>query len=87
MEVAALVGPAAHQGGPHAAVDAFFPLVCGGLWSTLDEAAKDRYRANGHMMLAEFRGRRTRVWREYSNEYGLQERSGCARSSRSAACN
>jgi pimeloyl-ACP methyl ester carboxylesterase len=35
-------------------VDAFFPLVCPGLWSRLDETAKDRYRANGPMMLAEF---------------------------------
>ena len=46
--------PAAQAGGPAAAVDAFFPLVCPGLWSRLDEAARDRYRANGPMMLAEF---------------------------------
>lgn len=55
-EVAAAVRPAAETGGPPAAVDAFFPLVCPGLWSRLDEAAKDRYRANGPMMLAEFAG-------------------------------
>jgi pimeloyl-ACP methyl ester carboxylesterase len=55
-EVAAAVRPAAEAGGPRAAVDAFFPLVCGGLWSQLDESAKDRYRANGTMMLAEFAG-------------------------------
>lgn len=53
-EVAAAVRPAAETGGPPAAVDAFFPLVCPGLWSRLDETAKDRYRANGPMMLAEF---------------------------------
>lgn len=55
-EVAAVVRPAAESGGPRAAVDAFFPLVCGGLWNKLDETAKDRYRGNGAMMLAEFAG-------------------------------
>lgn len=55
-EVAAVVGPAAEAGGPPAAVDAFFSLVCPGLWSRLDETARDRYRANGPMMLAEFAG-------------------------------
>jgi 3-oxoadipate enol-lactonase len=53
-EVAAVVRPAAETGGPAAAVDAFFGLVCPGLWSGLDEAAKDRYRANAPMLLAEF---------------------------------
>jgi pimeloyl-ACP methyl ester carboxylesterase len=33
-------------GGPPAAVDAFFSLICLGLWSTIDDARKDRYRAN-----------------------------------------
>ncbi|HET6874418.1 MAG TPA: alpha/beta hydrolase [Acidimicrobiales bacterium] len=55
-EIAAAVRPAAEAGGPSAAVDAFFPLVCPGLWSQLSEDAKDRYRANGPMMLAEFTG-------------------------------
>ena len=55
-EIAAVVGPAAETGGPAAAVDAFFPVVCPGLWSQIDETAKDRYRANGEMMLAEFTG-------------------------------
>ena len=55
-EVAAVVRPAAETGGPPAAVDAFFPLACPGLWSRLDETAKDRYRANGPMMLDEFAG-------------------------------
>jgi 3-oxoadipate enol-lactonase len=55
-EVAAAVRPAAETGGPAAAVDAFFPLICPGLWSQIDETTKDRYRANGTMMLAEFTG-------------------------------
>ncbi|HVW44912.1 MAG TPA: alpha/beta hydrolase [Amycolatopsis sp.] len=55
-EIGAAVRPAADAGGPAAAVDAFFPLVCPGLWSQLDQRAKDRYRANGPMMLAEFAG-------------------------------
>lgn len=56
-EIRAAVAPAAQAGGPGAAVDAFFPLVCPGLWSGLDETGRDRLRANGHMMLAEFSGR------------------------------
>lgn len=55
-EIGAVVAPAARSGGPRAAVDAFFPLVCPGLWTTLDEGRRERYRANGHMMLAEFAG-------------------------------
>jgi len=55
-EIGGLVRPAVAAGGPRAAVDAFFPLVCPGLWSRLEETAKDRYRANASMMLAEFGG-------------------------------
>ena len=55
-EIADVVRPAAEAGGPRAAVEAFFALVCPALWSALDEAARERYRANGHMMLAEFAG-------------------------------
>ena len=55
-EIADVVRPAAEARGPRAAVDAFFALVCPGLWSDLDEAARDRYRANGRRMLAEFAG-------------------------------
>ncbi|HET6795048.1 MAG TPA: alpha/beta hydrolase, partial [Acidimicrobiales bacterium] len=55
-EVASVVRPAAEGGGPAAAVDAFFSLVCPGLWSRLDEPVKDRYRVNGPMMFAEFSG-------------------------------
>jgi 3-oxoadipate enol-lactonase len=32
--------------GPAAWVDAFFSIVCPGLWSIIDDARKDRYRAN-----------------------------------------
>jgi pimeloyl-ACP methyl ester carboxylesterase len=53
-EIRAAVAPAAQAGGPRAAVDAFFPLVCPGLWSSLDGAGRDQLRANGHLMLAEF---------------------------------
>lgn len=56
-EIAATVSPAAQSGGPRAAVDAFFPLVCPGLWSRLNETGRNRLRANGQMMLAEFTGR------------------------------
>jgi 3-oxoadipate enol-lactonase len=55
-EVIAVVEPAARSGGPAAAVDAFFPLVCPGLWGRLEEADREPYRANGHMMIREFAG-------------------------------
>lgn len=70
-EVAAAVRPAAESGGPRAAVDAFFPLVCGGLWSQLDEAAKDRYRANGAMMLAEFASSPYKLGADHAARIGL----------------
>ncbi len=57
-ELRAVVGPVAAKDGPRAAVDAFFALICPGLWAALDEPAKDRYRANAHMMVAEFDGPR-----------------------------
>lgn len=46
----AQLGPAIERaiaaGGPRAAVDVFFEALCPGLWRDLDEARKDRYRAN-----------------------------------------
>jgi len=57
-EIIGVVQPAVAAGGPRAAVDAFFTLVCPGLWAALDEIGKDRYRANAAMMLAEFAGPR-----------------------------
>ncbi len=56
-EVADAVRPAAEARGAAGAVDAFFPLICPGLWAGLDEPGRDRYRANGAMMLEEFAGR------------------------------
>jgi pimeloyl-ACP methyl ester carboxylesterase len=55
-DIQAAVGPAVRDDDPRAAVDAFFPLVCPGLWRVLDEAGRDRLRANGRMMLEEFTG-------------------------------
>jgi len=69
-EVAAVVGPVAETGGPSAAVDAFFRLACPGLWSLLDETAKDRYRANAPMMFAEFTGPRYQL--------GVEDAAGIA---------
>ena len=40
-------------GGPRAAVDAFFSVLCPGLWSIVDDARKDRYRANAAIGLAD----------------------------------
>lgn len=45
-ELIPCVDDAMTSGGPRAGVDAFFSVVCPGLWSTIDEAHKDRYRAN-----------------------------------------
>jgi pimeloyl-ACP methyl ester carboxylesterase len=42
-------------GGPAAAVDAFFSLVCPGLWSILGEERKDRYRANADIGFTDLR--------------------------------
>ena len=41
---------AAEEGGPRSAVDAFFQLMCPGLWNTIDEQHKDRYRGNAEML-------------------------------------
>jgi len=35
--------------GPTAGVDAFFSIVCPGLWSIIDDTRKDRYRANAEI--------------------------------------
>ncbi|MGH3369045.1 MAG: alpha/beta fold hydrolase [Nocardioidaceae bacterium] len=41
--------------GPRAAVDAFFSLLCPGLWAILDEDRKDRYRDNADIGLTDLR--------------------------------
>lgn len=55
-ELAPAVERAAAEGGPARGVDAFFSLMCPGLWSILDEARKDRYRANADIGFADLRG-------------------------------
>jgi len=40
-------------GGPRAAVDVFFSLLCPGLWSIIDDTRKDRYRANADIGLTD----------------------------------
>ena len=54
-ELVPRVEEAMATGGPSAAVDAFFSLVCPGLWSILDEDRKDRYRANADIGFADLR--------------------------------
>jgi pimeloyl-ACP methyl ester carboxylesterase len=83
-EIAAAVRPAAERDGPRAAVDTFFPLVCPGLWSTLEEDKKDRYRANGRMMLAEFCG--TGIPTEYGRRRSDQAARTGARRHRKPPC-
>jgi 3-oxoadipate enol-lactonase len=43
------------RGGPRAAVDAFFSLLCPGLWAILDEDRKDRYRDNADIGFTDLR--------------------------------
>lgn len=45
----------ATTGGPPVAVDAFFSLICPGLWTAIEEASKDRYRANGDIGFTDLR--------------------------------
>jgi pimeloyl-ACP methyl ester carboxylesterase len=52
-EIAPSVKAAAEADGPRAAVDAFFEMMCPGLWALLDEPAKDRYRDNAPMLFAD----------------------------------
>jgi pimeloyl-ACP methyl ester carboxylesterase len=41
--------------GPAAAVDAFFSLICPGLWARIDDVAKDRYRNNADIGFTDLR--------------------------------
>ena len=52
-ELMPLLERATAAGGAGAAVDAFFSLLCPGLWSIIDDARKDRYRANAAIGLAD----------------------------------
>lgn len=46
---------AATVDGQSVAVDAFFTLMCPGLWANLDEAGRDRYRANAGIGFTDLR--------------------------------
>ncbi|HET7397947.1 MAG TPA: alpha/beta hydrolase [Intrasporangium sp.] len=50
-DVAPAVDAAVASRGPRAAVDAFFEVVCPGLWEAIDERRRDRYRDNAPMLL------------------------------------
>ncbi|MDE3131691.1 MAG: alpha/beta hydrolase [Acidobacteriota bacterium] len=52
-EVGPAVKRAADAGDARAAVDAFFEVICPGLWSAIDEQTKDRYRENALMLFAD----------------------------------
>lgn len=45
-ELRPLLERAMNGGGPRSAVDAFFAYMCPGLWATLDDQAREPYRAN-----------------------------------------
>ena len=47
------VQPRLEQGDLRGAVDAFFDIVCPGLWRALDESAKDTYRDNASMLVTD----------------------------------
>jgi len=50
-----LLEQAMAAGGLPAAVDAFFSLMCPGLWSIIDDTRKDRYRANADIGFTDLR--------------------------------
>ena len=54
-QIGPLVDRAEATGDRRAFVDGFFPIVCPGLWSAVDEAVKDRYRANADIGLVDLR--------------------------------
>lgn len=52
-ELIPAVEQAIAAGGPAAGVDAFFSVACPGLWASIDESRKDRYRANADIGFAD----------------------------------
>lgn len=58
------LGPIVEQaasGDLHSAVDAFFSLMCPGLWSRIDESRKDSYRANAEIGFTDVRSQALQV--------------------------
>lgn len=51
-EIGPPIQDAVERGGPRAAVDAFFAVVCPGLWSQIGDERKDRFRDNAGMLFA-----------------------------------
>lgn len=54
-DLAPLVEAATATGDQGGFVDTFFSLICPGLWSTIDEGRKDRYRNNADIGLTDLR--------------------------------
>ena len=55
-EVMPRVDEAMAAGGPRVALDAFLSTVCPGLWSMIDEEARDGYRANAEIAFSDLAG-------------------------------
>ncbi|QRI75181.1 MULTISPECIES: alpha/beta hydrolase [Rhodococcus] len=54
-DVVPRVEQATAAGGPAAGVDAFFSVVCPGLWSMIDDERRNRYRANADIGFTDLR--------------------------------
>jgi 3-oxoadipate enol-lactonase len=52
---------AVSERGPEAGVDAFFSFVCPGLWTSIDETVKGRYRANAPALFADLEAEPNRL--------------------------
>jgi 3-oxoadipate enol-lactonase len=59
-ELGPVVGLAA-SGGLRSAVDAFFSLMCPGLWSSIDESRKESYRANAEIGFTDVRSQTLQI--------------------------
>ncbi len=63
-ELAPEVKEAMERGGPRAAVDAFFELVCSEYWPQIDEARKEQFRDNAPLLLATLQREETTVTKD-----------------------
>jgi pimeloyl-ACP methyl ester carboxylesterase len=52
-QIAPKVQSAMSNGGARAAVDAFFEVMCPGLWASIDESVRDRYRDNAALLFTD----------------------------------